>query len=98
MRQVSKRYGSDSNSTFGVRDFTLTIDRGDFLALCGPSGSGKTTVLNLLGALDKPSSGTIFLEGKRLDILAASELAQIRLNRLGFIFQSYNLIPVMDSA
>ncbi len=95
--KVSKRYGEGPTSVYGIKDVSLSIERGDFLALCGPSGSGKSTVLNLIGALDIPTSGSIQLAGHYLEKLSASQLAHIRLTQLGFIFQSYNLIPVMSA-
>ena len=75
----------------------LRIDKGEFAALCGPSGSGKTTALNLIGALDEPTSGTIRLEGHDLGDLSRRALARIRRDRIGFVFQAYNLIPVLSA-
>ncbi|MBI4821772.1 MAG: ABC transporter ATP-binding protein [Deltaproteobacteria bacterium] len=76
----------------------LTVERGEFMALAGPSGSGKTTLLNLIGGLDAVSSGRIEVEGKRLADLSAGALADLRRDRIGFVFQAYNLIPVLTAA
>lgn len=75
----------------------LTIDEGDFVAIAGPSGSGKTTLLNLIGGLDHPSSGSVMVANQDLASLNANELAEFRLHNLGFIFQAYNLIPVLTA-
>ena len=76
----------------------LDIERGDFLALMGPSGSGKTTLLNLIGGLDSPSEGTLTVAGKRIDRLGQSELARWRASNVGFVFQFYNLLPMLSAA
>jgi len=75
----------------------LEIARGDFLALMGPSGSGKTTLLNLIGGLDQPSAGSIAVDGQRIDQLSSSKLAAWRANHVGFVFQFYNLLPVLNA-
>jgi putative ABC transport system ATP-binding protein len=75
----------------------LEIPRGQFVTLAGPSGSGKTTLLNLVGGLDQPSAGAITLAGRRLDRLSPAELADLRLQSVGFVFQAYNLIPVLTA-
>jgi putative ABC transport system ATP-binding protein len=80
-----------------VDDVSLTIKKGDFAALCGPSGSGKTSILNLIGGLDSVTSGQVFLENIDLAELNNSALAEVRKNRIGFVFQAYNLIPVMTA-
>jgi len=80
-----------------VDNLSLDIDTGDFCALCGPSGSGKTTVLNLIGGLDVPTRGKVFLENRDLGDLNGAEIAHIRRDRIGFVFQAYNLIPVMTA-
>jgi putative ABC transport system ATP-binding protein len=77
---------------------TLEIPQGDFLALMGPSGSGKTTLLNLMGGLDTPSEGTIEVEGDRIDKLSGSRLSAWRARHIGFVFQMYNLLPVLTAA
>jgi putative ABC transport system ATP-binding protein len=80
-----------------VDDLSLEIRPGEFVALCGPSGSGKTTVLNLIGGLDVPTRGSVFLEGRDLARLSRTELARLRRDRIGFVFQAYNLVPVLTA-
>ena len=80
-----------------LNEISIRIHSGDFATLCGPSGSGKTTTLNLIGALDIPTSGKIFLEDKDLSTLSRTELSTIRRNRIGFVFQAYNLVPVLTA-
>jgi putative ABC transport system ATP-binding protein len=94
---VTKVYRQGSIDVPALRGLDLRIDRGEFVAICGPSGSGKTTALNLMGALDKPTSGTILLEGQELGLLSSRALARIRRDRIGFVFQAYNLIPVLSA-
>ena len=95
---VSKTYETRGVETRALEDIDLVIDEGEFTALAGPSGSGKTTLLNLLGALDEPSSGQVRLDGDSLADLGPAELSELRLRKLGFIFQAYNLIPVFSAA
>jgi putative ABC transport system ATP-binding protein len=78
-------------ATEALRGVDLTINQGDFVAIAGPSGSGKTTLLNILGALDNPSSGDLLFEGEQLNAIAVSKLAGLRLKKIGFVFQAYNL-------
>ncbi|MCF8266629.1 MAG: ABC transporter ATP-binding protein [Ignavibacteriales bacterium] len=80
-----------------LKNINLTVKKGDYMVIAGPSGSGKTTLLNLLGALDKPTSGKIFFEGADISKKTVKELSGLRLNKLGFIFQAYNLIPVLSA-
>ena len=94
---VTKVYRQGTIDVQALRGLDLRIDRGEFAAICGPSGSGKTTALNLMGALDKPTSGTIRLEGQELGTLSSRALARIRRDRIGFVFQAYNLIPVLSA-
>ena len=95
---VSKIYETRGVETRALEGIDLVIDEGEFTALAGPSGSGKTTLLNLLGALDEPSSGQVRLDGDSLADLGPAELSELRLRKLGFIFQAYNLIPVFSAA
>lgn len=76
---------------------SLDIEEGGFVSLFGPSGSGKTTLLNLIGALDTPTSGEITISGQRIDLMSSTELSKLRLNHIGFVFQAYNLIPVLSA-
>ncbi len=97
LEQVRKTYLQGKVEVHAVKDVTLNIQKGDFAALCGPSGSGKTSILNIIGALDVPDSGNVFVDGINLATLSRSECAEIRKNHIGFVFQSYNLIPVMTA-
>lgn len=96
-KDVTKIYETRGVETPALRGVDLAVEAGEFSALCGPSGSGKTTLLNLFGALDVPTSGEILLEGQSLGALSSDELAELRLHKLGFVFQAYNLIPVLTA-
>lgn len=95
--KVCKTYSQGHTAVHALTDITLSIKRGEFVALCGPSGSGKTTLLNLIGGLDLPTSGSIRVNSIALENLNSSELSELRLNSIGFVFQSYNLIPVFSA-
>jgi len=95
--KVSKYYQQGKVTVKAIEDLSLSLDSSDFVALSGPSGSGKTTILNLIGALDEPTSGTIWLEGLDLSQQNRTRLSKIRRDRIGFVFQAYNLIPVMTA-
>jgi putative ABC transport system ATP-binding protein len=97
LTNVSRIYEQGSTSVRAVDDVSLTIQSGEFAALCGPSGSGKTTILNLIGALDYPTSGTVIVDGRDLGTLSASKKSVFRRDRIGFVFQAYNLIPVLTA-
>jgi putative ABC transport system ATP-binding protein len=90
---VTKEYVMDGETVRALRRVSLEIPEGDYVAVMGPSGSGKSTLLNLLGCLDRPTSGTIFLGDDDISQLSDDQLSEIRGSRVGFVFQSYNLIP-----
>jgi putative ABC transport system ATP-binding protein len=98
LRGVSRIYGQGAAEVAAVRDVDLTIDEGELVALVGPSGSGKTTLLQLLGGLDRPTSGEVLFEGRDMARLGDGELSRIRLGSLGFVFQQFNLIPTLTAA
>src|SRR5262252_5961481 len=95
VRALRKSYGAGALATIAVDDLDLHVTRGEFVSLMGPSGSGKTTLLNLIAGLDMPDTGEVVVEGIRLDGLADHELADLRLEKIGFIFQAFNLIPAL---
>jgi putative ABC transport system ATP-binding protein len=97
LRQVRRSYGKDETRVDAVRDVDLVIERGEFVAIVGPSGSGKTTLLQLLGGLDRPTSGEVRFEGRNLAKLKESELTSLRLGTIGFVFQQFNLIPTLTA-
>ena len=97
LEAVSRIYHQGATEVRAVDRLDLTVQPGEFSALCGPSGSGKTTILNLLGALDTPSEGRVVLEGRDLAGCSPGELARLRRDRIGFVFQAYNLIPVLTA-
>lgn len=95
--KLVKKFTQGDSVVTGLDDLTLHIQKGEFLCLSGPSGSGKTTLLNAIGGLDRPDSGSIFLANNYLEKLSKSELAQLRLKHIGFVFQAYNLVPVLSA-
>ena len=97
VRNVSKVYERGKQKVPVLQGLTLDIPQGDFVALMGPSGSGKTTLLNLIGGLDQPTSGEILVGGSRIDKLSAGQLAKWRAGNVGFVFQFYNLMPVLTA-
>ena len=94
-KDLEKTYESDSVPVHAVRGIDLTIKRGEFTAVVGPSGSGKTTFLNLISGLDTPSRGQVELAGKLISSMSGRELSDFRRDNIGFIFQAFNLIPVL---
>jgi putative ABC transport system ATP-binding protein len=94
---LEKTYQQGKVEVHALRGVDLQIETGEFTAICGPSGSGKTTLLNLIGALDTPSRGTVKVGGQDLSRLSAGELARLRLTQVGFVFQAYNLVPVLSA-
>ena len=97
LRSVAKDYKRGAETVHVLHQLDLDIPSGDFLALMGPSGSGKSTLLNLIGGLDRPSSGTIEIAGERTDSLSDGQLGKWRANHVGFVFQMYNLLPVLTA-
>ena len=93
LRNVSKYYYMGNNIVKAVNGIDISIKRGEFIAVMGPSGSGKSTCMNLIGNLDVPTKGTLFLDGEDVSYLSESDLAELRGNKVGFIFQQFNLIP-----
>ena len=94
---LSKVYREGEVEVRALREVSLGIGRGEFTAIAGPSGSGKSTLLNLMGGLDRPSSGSVALAGRSIDAMSGNELSDFRRGRVGFIFQSFNLIPVLTA-
>src|SRR6201996_4862150 len=97
IRDVSKIYERGKQKVEVLHHIGLDVAQGDFLALMGPSGSGKTTLLNLIGGLDSPSGGSIAVGGQRIDNLGAGALAKWRASQVGFVFQFYNLMPMLSA-
>jgi putative ABC transport system ATP-binding protein len=97
VRDVTKIYQRGKQKIEVLHSLSLDIPQGDFVALMGPSGSGKTTLLNLVGGLDQPTSGQIIVGGRRIDQLSSGELANWRAHNVGFVFQFYNLMPVLTA-
>ena len=97
IRELTKAYVRGKQRVEVLHGINLDIVDGDFVALMGPSGSGKTTLLNLIGGLDSPSSGLLKVQNQRIDDFGSDELAAWRANTVGFIFQSYNLMPVLTA-
>lgn len=97
LKNITKDYKQGDLYVHALRGLNLDIRQGEFTAICGPSGSGKTTTLNIIGALDNPTSGNVFLEGNDLTKLNRRELSRLRRDRIGFVFQAYNLIPVLTA-
>lgn len=97
VKNLKKTYKIGDVETYALRGVDLRIDKGEFTAIAGPSGSGKSTLLHLMGGLDKPTSGEVYLNGQRIDQLSKQEGAKVRLEKLGYVFQAYNLIPVLTA-
>jgi putative ABC transport system ATP-binding protein len=95
--KICKTYAGNGVPVEALRDIDLKVREGDFAALVGPSGSGKTTLLNLIGGLDKPTSGHVFVRDRDLGEMSGNELIGFRLHHVGFVFQAYNLIPVLSA-
>jgi putative ABC transport system ATP-binding protein len=94
---LKKSYRQGEIEVHALRDVSLVIEKGEFTAVAGPSGSGKTTLLNLVGGLDASDGGSIVVDGNAFDQMSPSRLANLRLHKIGFVFQAYNLIPVLSA-
>jgi len=97
LQNVSRLYQQGDETIRALDSVNLSLRRGEFVAIAGPSGSGKTTLLNVSVGLDQPTEGKVWVGGQDLTGMSAPELAQLRLNKVGFIFQSYNLVPVLNA-
>ncbi len=97
LKDVTKIYRTGPIEVPALRGVSLRVAAGEFLAIAGPSGCGKTTLLNIIGGLDRADAGEVLVEGKNLQLLSSAELARLRLQRLGFVFQAFNLLPVLTA-
>lgn len=97
LQKVTKDYGEGHALTHALRGVDLMVATGEFTAMAGPSGSGKSTLLNIIGGLDRPTAGRVEVDGREINTLSKTELSLLRRDRIGFIFQSYNLIPVLTA-
>jgi putative ABC transport system ATP-binding protein len=98
LNEINRTFMLGDSQVHALRDVNLNITRGEYIAVMGPSGSGKSTLLNLLGLLDRPDAGTYHLEGRDVTTLSQDELAKVRSERIGFIFQSFHLVPRLTAA
>ena len=98
LQRISKTYSRAGTDVSVVRDLSFTIPAGTFLAIMGPSGSGKSTLLNVMAGIDRPTSGSVVVAGTRLDDLSEGDMARWRARHIGYVFQSYNLIPVLTAS
>ncbi len=96
LKSVSKQYALGATVVDALQDITLSVEAGDFVALAGPSGSGKSTMMNLIGCLDTPTAGTIYVADQKISSLNQHQLTRVRHRIVGFIFQSFNLLPVLN--
>jgi len=97
INSLTKIYQTGKTDFKALNNVTLKIRKGDFVAIMGPSGSGKSTLMNIIGCLDRPTSGTVIIDGENISIVRDNELAEIRGRKIGFIFQKFNLIPTMTA-
>ena len=97
LENISKTFKFGENEIYALKNINLTIQKGEFVAIIGQSGSGKSTLMNILGALDTPSSGSYFIDGREISRFDLDELAMLRSKKFGFVFQRYNLISTLNS-
>jgi putative ABC transport system ATP-binding protein len=97
VRNIKKTYQMGRELVYAIRDISATIEENEYVALMGPSGSGKSTLMNIIGCLDTPTSGDYYLEGENVSALTGDQLAHIRNKKIGFVFQTFNLLPRMTS-
>ena len=97
LKDVTKVYEQGAYKVHALRGLDLQVEAGDFIAVVGPSGSGKTTLFNIIGALDTPTSGHVRVSGEDLENLTRTDMARLRLHKIGFVFQAYNLVPVLTA-
>lgn len=98
LNNVSRIYGKDTAQVHALTNVTFSIKMGEFVSIVGPSGCGKSTLLHMMGALDRPTHGEVYLEGKGLSEMDRSDLTDLRLQKFGFVFQAFNLLPVLTAA
>jgi len=98
LERVTRKFPLDHNAVTALSNVSFHIDPGEFLAISGPSGSGKSTLLNLIGCIDKPTSGRIFIDGTDTSLLTSSQCSLLRREKIGFVFQTFNLIPVFTAS
>lgn len=98
LSNVSRVYGKDTTQVHALTDVSLSIAEGEFVSIVGPSGCGKSTILNMMGALDQPTQGEVHFDGNRLSEMSRGELTDLRLQKFGFVFQAFNLLPVLTAA
>ncbi len=96
-KNLYKTYKDEMSEVHAVDDVNISISEGEFTTIVGPSGSGKTTLLNLIGGLDTPTSGNLYIDGQDISLLKPKEMVDFRLHNIGFVFQSFNLIPVLSA-
>ena len=96
-KDLTMTYKIKDHEVIALNNVNLKIERGDFIAIMGPSGSGKTTLINIIGGLDRPTDGTVILDGNDLNEMNETALTQLRCRKIGFVFQSYNLIPILTA-
>ena len=98
LNNVSRTYGKEATQVHALTDVSLSINKGEFVSIVGPSGCGKSTLLNIMGALDQPTRGEVRFDGNSLGELSRGELTDLRLQKFGFVFQAFNLLPVLTAA